>query len=365
MTEPEPLLKGDPVLRPSLRSTVFGLLAAALLAACGKGTPLTSGTATPGPPYVPHVSAEFPVPTASSRPMGIIAITGSNTVNVWFTEFNASKIGQLTQNGKFATPEPLTPSPKAGPNGIALGPNSLLWFSETNVGKVGQFNGNNPPVISEFLLSKTARPTAITLGSDGNMWVVDPATNAIWKVSQKGIVGGPCLLPPNANPTSIVTGSDGSLWFTETGINKIGRLPVTNTTSCGTVTQYDIPTRNAGLDTVISANDGALWFTERTAKKLGRMLVTGHVSAEYSLSPATGPTSVVEGIDNNFYFADPGSNQIGQFLTSKQTVKLFKIKTANALPGAMTLNPTVNGTGEIYFVETGADQLAQFKYVCC
>ena len=196
------------------------------------------------------------------------------------------------------------------------------------------------------------------------MWVTDPGTQAIWKVSQKGIVGGPCTLPANADPTSIVTASDGSLWFTEAGINKIGRLPVTNTSACGSVTQFNVPTHNAGLSTIVAGADGALWFTERTAKKLGRMLQSGHVTAEYSLSPASSPTALVQGLDNNFYFADPGSNQIGQFVTSTQKVKLFKIPSANAQPGAMVVNGS-SPSGEIYFVESGANKIGQFKYACC
>jgi streptogramin lyase len=93
------------------------------------------------------------------------------------------------------------------------------------------------------------------------------------------------------------------------------------------------------------------------------MIVTGHVSAVYSLSPATSPTALVQGLDNNFYFADPGTNQIGQFVTTTQKVKLFKIPTANSRPGAMVIAPTA--TGEIYFVETAVNKLGQFKYACC
>jgi virginiamycin B lyase len=361
MTQPKPLLKGDPVLRPLLRSSVFGILAAALFAACGKGTPLTSGTATPGPPYVPNVSSEFSIPTANSRPMGL-TLNPNTGSEIWFTENAASKIGVLTSAGVVGTPEPLTPSKNAGPNGMATGPNNLVWFAETNVGKIGQVTISTPPIVTEFLLTPGARPTSITLGSDGNMWVVDPATSAVWKVSQKGVVGAPCLLPSGADPTSIVTGSDGALWFTEAGIDKIGRLPVTNTAACGTVSQFKVPTtHNAGLATIVSAADGALWFTERNAKKLGRMLVTGHVTNQYSLSPATSPTGLVQGIDNNFYFSDTSSNQIGQFITTTQKVKLFKIPTANAQPGAMILGLD----NEVYFVEPGADKLGQFKYFCC
>jgi virginiamycin B lyase len=283
------------------------------------------------------------------------------TSDIWFTESAASKIGILTTAGTISTPEPLTPTAHSGPNQIASGPNDFLWFSETGIGKIGQITINSPFVITEFLLAKTARPTAIALGSDGNMWAVDPVTSAIWRVSQKGVVGTPCALPAGANPTSIVSGSDGAMWFTEAGLNKIGRLSVTGLTSCGTLSQFNVPAHNAGLSTLVTANDGSLWFTEHNAKKLGRMLVTGHVTNEYPLSPATGPAGLVQGIDNNFYFSDPGTNQIGQFTTSTGKVKLFKIPTADAQPGTMILGPDQ----QVYFVETGANKIGQFKYFCC
>ncbi|HKE37174.1 MAG TPA: hypothetical protein VKB39_07075, partial [Candidatus Baltobacteraceae bacterium] len=162
-------------MRPLLRTSVFGLLAAALLAACGKGTPLTSGTATPGPPYVPNVSSEYTIPTSNAHPLGLAV--NQSTDEIWFTESKASKIGELTTTGVIVTPEPLTPSANAGPNSIAPGPNGLFWFSETNIGKIGQLSVSVPPVISEFSLANTARPTAITLGSDGNMWATDPGMN--------------------------------------------------------------------------------------------------------------------------------------------------------------------------------------------
>jgi virginiamycin B lyase len=345
------------VLR-SARLGACAILAAGLLAACGKGTPLTSGTATPPPPYVPKVTSEYPVPTAASRPMGIVVNSSVN--QAWFTENAASKIGILTQSGVVSTPEPLTPTAHAGPNQIASGPNGLMWFTETNVGKVGQIATNYPATITEFPLSPTARPAGITLGSDGNMWVTDPVTEAVWRVSQSGVVGAPCPLSHNAQPLAITSGSDGALWFTEPGINAIGRLPLTGSSACGTLTQYRIPTANSDPVAIVSGTDNALWFLEKNARKLGRMNITGQVTNEYSLSPATAPSGLVQGLDGNFYFTDPGTNQIGQFITSSGKVKMFKIPTANAQPGAMSLL-----NNQIYFVETAGNKIGQFTYSCC
>jgi virginiamycin B lyase len=334
-------------------------LAAALLAGCGKGTPVVTGSPTPAPSYQPNVSAQYAIPTASSRPMGIAV--GADD-GLWFTEFATSKVGELTTFGTISTPEPLTPTAGAGPNGIASGPNSLLWFTETNIGKVGQVTTSSPPVITEFPLSSAARPASITLGSDGNMWVTDPGINAIWRVSQKGAIGGPCALPANARPAGITSNPiDGALWFTEAGTNEIGRLPITATGVCGALIQYVIPTHNAGLGAIIAGTDNALWFIESRSVKLGRITVTGQVTKEYSLLPAKAPDSVVEGIDGNFYFTDTAGSEIGRLVPKTGAVTLYHIPTANAAPGAMTLGPD----NQIYFVEMAGNRIGQFKYFCC
>jgi virginiamycin B lyase len=346
------------LFRPS-RLGAFAALAAGLLAGCGKGTPLITGTATPAPPYQPSVTAEYAVPTASSRPMGIAV--GADD-GLWFTEFATSKIGELTTLGSIPTPEPLTPTAGAGPNGIASGPNSLLWFTETNIGKVGQVTTSSPPIITEFKLARAARPTSITLGSDGDMWLTDPGLNAIWRVSQKGAVGGPCALPANALPAGITSNPiDGALWFTESGTDQIGRLPITQTGVCGTLTQFKIPTSKAGPGAIVSATDNALWFIEARAKKLGRITVSGQVTNEYSLMPAQTPDALVQGIDGNFYFTDTAGNEIGRIIPKTGKVTLYRVPTANSAPGAMTLGPD----NQVYFVETNGNRIGQFKYFCC
>ena len=95
----------------------LAFLAAGFLAACGKGTPITSGTATPAPTPTPAVTSQYPIPTASSQPMGIALGADGN---LWITEFATSKIGQLATNGTIS--ESVTPTRKAGPIGIASGP---------------------------------------------------------------------------------------------------------------------------------------------------------------------------------------------------------------------------------------------------
>jgi virginiamycin B lyase len=333
----------------------FITLSLCVLAACGAGTPVTSGTPTPPPTPPPAFTAQYPIPTASSNPQGIAL--GSDG-NLWFTEFNKSKIGQLNRAGQIS--EVVTPTAKSGPLGIASGsgPNLNLWFTEYNVAKIAQITVTGPPYVEYTLPLSASRPYAIALGSDGNMWFTDRGTDSIWRA--KALLKKPFIqftqyqLSGKANPGTIATGPDGALWFTEPGINSIGRLPV----SGSPLTEYKIPTANSQPAGIAAATDGSLWFTEQHAKQIGRMAVNGNVLAEYPLKNTQNPDQLVQGVDGNFYFTDPLANRIGQFYFRTHQLLFYNSPTPKSSPEAMTIGLD----GQIYLVESSGNKVAQFTY---
>jgi len=333
----------------------LAFLTVAFLAAFGGGTPVTSGSATPSPTLPPIVTSQYPIPSASSKPLGIaLGIDGS----MWFTENAKSKIAQLNAFGKIN--EEVTPSKNAGPSGIASGsgPNLNLWFTETNLGKVGQITISGPPYAEYTLPDKAARPVGIALGSDGNMWVTDPGTDSVWRIRQikkkPFVLFKQYRLATGAQPLNITNGPDGALWFTEPGTNSIGRLPVTG----GPPFEYAVPTANSDPVGIATGTDNALWFTEQKARQIGRMSTTGTVTAEYLIKNAMTPDAILQGVDGDFYFTDTALNKVGQFLFRTHTAAFYHIPTANSEPTAMAL-----GTDEqIYLTETAGNKIAQFKY---
>lgn len=333
----------------------FAFLTVATLAACGKGTPITSGTPTPPPTPPPRVTAQYTIPTASSDPAGIAL--GSDG-NLWITEFRTSKLGQLNRAGKIS--ENVTPTKNAGPDGVAsgTGPNLNVWFTEKSVGKVGQITVAGPPYIEYTLPEKGATPVGITLGADGNMWVTDPGTDSLWRIQQ--IKQKPFVrftqfhVTAGANPGAITNGPDGALWFTEPGINSIGRLP----TSGSPLAEYAITTKNSDPVGIAPGNDNALWFTEQKAKQIGRISTGGDLTAEYPLNGAMTPDAILQGVDGNFYFTDTAANRIGQFFFKGHHVNYYGIPTKDSEPTAMTLGLD----SEIYLIEQAGNKVAQFRY---
>lgn len=331
------------------------VLTAALLAACGKGTPITSGTPTPPPTPPPAVTSQYPIPSASSHPMGIAL--GSDG-NLWITEFAASKIGQLNSAGGIS--ENVTPTRFAGPTGMASGPapNLNMWFTEKSVAKIGEITTTGPPYVEFTMPDSAATPVGIALGSDGNMWVTDPGTNSIWRVAplqRKPFVRFTQFrLHGNAKPLTITNGPDDALWFTEPGTNSIGRIPV----SGSPLSEYALPIAHCEPAGITSATDNSLWFTEEKAKQIGRMSTTGTIIAQYPIPKSSTPNQIIQGVDGNFYFTDTAANRMGQFFIGTHRAAYYSIPTPNSQPTAMTLGLD----SEIYFVETAGNKIGQFRY---
>ncbi len=340
----------------TVRFAAGTLLAAGLLAlaACGKGTPITSGTATPSPTSPPRVTGEYKItPGTNNQPAGLVAVSSTSTI--WFTESRTSRIGTLnTTPAIVSTP---TPTINSSPQGLASGPNGLLCFAEAGSARIGQISLTTSGFTEFTLGNKSATPTGITLGSDGNMWATDPGTDSIWRINQVG-AANQYPIAAGAKPLGITNGPDGALWFTEPGRNRIGRLTIDGTS----YTEYAIKSPNAGLAQIVEGSDNALWFTEQSADKLGRMQVSGQVTNEFSLAPAKSAYGIVQGIDGNFYFTDPAGSSIGQFILSSSVVKTYPTLTANAKPTALAVGFESNPQEDLYFTEANANQIGKFSY---
>ena len=124
--------------------------------------------------------AEFPIPTASSGPVGI---TAGPDGNLWFTEARASKIGRITTSGGFA--EFPVPTASSEPDGITAGPDGNLWFTEFAGNNIGRITPGPIVSFSEFLIpTASSDPRRITAGpkpQDG-LWFTEKIGNNVGRI---------------------------------------------------------------------------------------------------------------------------------------------------------------------------------------
>jgi virginiamycin B lyase len=337
------------------RTLVFaGAVAAALvLGGCGHTTPITSGTATPAPPYKPNVSNEYAIPTAGSKPSGITKTSSA----LWFTEEAGNKIGTLSESAKIT--EYPVPTAKAEPLNIVLGTDGNLWFTEFGAAQIAKVSTSGTAFIECQLPSQNGQaptPFGIAAGPDGALYATDPASNGLWRVTTGCTATFYSLATANAGPQSITVGPNGALWFVETNVDKIAEI--NPGAPAGTVpTEFSV-SAGAGLGVIVSGADNALWFTETKSDKLGRMLTTGQLTSETALSGVHTPYGLVLAPSGNFYIGDQTASTIVQYLTSTGAVTSYPTKTANAGPFWLTIGPD----NEVYFTEQSADKVGQFRY---
>ena len=107
------------------------------------------------------------------------------------------------------------------------------------------------------------RPNGITAGPDGNLWFTENAANQIGKINPATHAITEFPMPtPQAGPCWITAGPDGNLWFTETAASKVGddqpddprhhRVPH--------------PQQHRDPSDITAGPDGNLWFTETTGR---------------------------------------------------------------------------------------------------
>jgi streptogramin lyase len=183
------------------------------------------------------VITEFPIPTPDSGPR---ALAAGPDGNIWFSEFNTSKIGRITAHGskQGLITEYELPRPNGGPGDITAGADGNLWFNEL----AGNMDGRRPDgnrigritlkgAITEFQIpSKEGAPINIAVGPDRNIWYTKP--NALGRVTPEGVITEFPLTGPMSRPVGLSAGADRQppkrlsdrLWYADGGLNAIGWL---------------------------------------------------------------------------------------------------------------------------------------------
>jgi virginiamycin B lyase len=171
---------------------------------------------------------EFDIPTLSSRPHGLVV---DQDGNVWFTEMEGSKIGKLDVDTGQVVAEFPTPTLNSGPHTndsgtrrIAIDSNGKLWFTEYNAAKIGSFD----PKTNEFKEFETTTPDsgpyAIWVDIFDNVWFSMTNAFKVGKLDQSTDTVQEYDLP---TPSTIIRfiyadGNDGNIWFPNNNNNKIG-----------------------------------------------------------------------------------------------------------------------------------------------
>lgn len=201
---------------------------------------------------------------------------------------------------------------------------------------------------SQFTFSGT--PNSVTLGSDGNIWLIDRSANKIGKLTPDGTYTTFSIPTASAIAVGITLGPDGNAWFAEFGPtpNKIGRV-----TPDGAITEFSLPAGKS-LGSLAAGPDGNVWYTESTSSNGPPVYSLGHISTvdgsmnDFAL-PANGRAqALVTGSDGNLWIGwveSSGTKYDVLRVTPTGTSTTFalpSITASNALGATMLLGPDFN-----------------------
>jgi virginiamycin B lyase len=118
--------------------------------------------------------AQFQLPTAHSRPIGVAAGPDGN---VWFTEYGGNKVGRVTPAGEIT--EFALPTPGSGPADITTGPDQNLWFTQWDGNRLGRITPDGSITDSPAVSETFSTPNRIAVGPDEALWFTESGTDKI------------------------------------------------------------------------------------------------------------------------------------------------------------------------------------------
>ena len=121
----------------------------------------------------------------------------------------------------------------------------------------------------------------LTIQYGGNPPSPSLTDSYVYVISTSAVILHKFPLPNGSHPIGIADGSDHNLWIAESGSNKIARM-----TPAGVVTQFSLPTANAGPNEITAAADGALRSHHRVRDSDCELGCTGNRALHDELSPA-------------------------------------------------------------------------------
>lgn len=287
---------------------------------------------------------QFSVPTAGSMPSGIAPGPDGN---MWFTEYHAQQVAQITTGGAIRE-IPLVIEGPLAPEGIAAGADGDVWFTGRRGNVIMRVAPNGVPV--EFSVPGTdSEPEAIALGPDGNMWFTEYGADKIGRITPSGTITEFSLPTLESGPLGITRGADGNIWFTEEKKNQIGRV-----TPSGSVIEFPVPTAESEPWNITTGADGNLWFTEFKKNKIARLTPNG-VFTEFTVPTAGSfPGSIAPGPDGNVWFAEFKAGKVGRVAPSGSITE-FQLPSAESEPSGIAAGPD----GNMWVTESKTNMIAQ------
>jgi virginiamycin B lyase len=323
----------------------------------------------------PAITEYSPGITAASGPNGIAK--GPDGA-MWFTEYDADRIGRIAANGSVTEYPTSGPALSAGadPSQIVAGPDGNLWFTEFGTGKIGEINPGSGQLVGEYPLPSgaTSEPEGITVGPDGALWFTENGAGQVGRLDiAAGVPGTSDGITEYAvgtsvpdriatKPVDLVEGPDGALWVTLLGTAAVDRID-TSAVSAGTldgITNYFLPGAGSAPEGIAVGPDNAVWIADDGAKELVRVdtaTIVSNPSAAITDFPVSAtPLWISSAGDGGLWVTDNADDELLRFDPSTHATQVFG--SAQGVTGDATADAQ-DASGNLWFTEFDATKVGE------
>jgi len=256
-----------------------------------------------------HEFMKYKLKTSGAFPFGI---TVDSNQNIWFTELEGNKIGEIAANGSL-TELSIPVGGETAPSGITVSNSGVVWFTLPTVNSIGSFKNGEFEIYN--LTSDITEPVGIAVDQGGNVWFTqhgasfisefDPTTHYLRTISSSNNSLTISL------PYFCYLDSAGNIWFNE----HQGNAEAEFTPSSNTLVEYFIPsTIPAGnisyMLTSAVSHTGQPWYTELETGKVGTVNITKSTGLSLNLTNYSGPLTLVAGGTSNLSLKVGGSSSV-------------------------------------------------------
>ncbi len=267
---------------------------------------------------------EYPVPGLKPGEMITWGITVNNILHrIWFTEYSSNSIWSFDTVSHMFTQFKLS-TPNSFPFGIALDGNQNVWFTELEGNKIGEitFAGT----LSEISIPGrgTLEPSGITADSFGKVWFTLPGEDLIGSYYQ-GNFSLQNLTGRVSTPVGIAIDHKGNLWFTQHGPSFVSEF--------NPQTHY-LKTISTSNNSLVSSlpyfcwvdSRGNIWFNEHQGNAMSEFFPQNNTLVEYFI-----PTRIVSEGNISFMLTSALSGSGQPWFTELWTGKIGTINTTAPL----------------------------------
>jgi virginiamycin B lyase len=258
---------------------------------------------------------------------GIMGVVVAPDDTIWFAEQYANYIGHYSPATKHYQIYPLPwisvadpggngqqRSLPSAPNELALDTHGDVWFTEFNADRLGRLDPRNGHMQHYLLASKksmqTLYPYGIALDQQGNVWFTESGKNQIGQLEPAtGALHVFSVPDPQALTMEIASDEQGSLWVTSFTPGLLFHYK----SGTGTFTTYTVSVRGNERGTLyglLVPTPGDVWVTNLAENMISHLDVrTGHFLTYRIPTPGGLPLGLVMDTNHNIWFT--GLDTIG------------------------------------------------------